>query len=191
MTISEIAIDVLRRLESVGVRYAVGGSLSSSVWGQMRQTNDIDIAVRVEAQNVEPLLKAFQDPYYVSRTELEEALVSRDEYRMVQLLHMEEAFKIDLFLLRDGPYESSELDRARLVELAPGVMGRFAAPENIVLAKLRWFIEGNRVSDRQWHDIVQVLEVQRGALDDEYLDRWAAFLGVDELLESAREQARP
>ena len=122
---------------------------------------------------------------------MEEALVSRDAYRIAQILHMGEAFKIDLFLLRDGPYESSELDRARLVELAPGIMGRFAAPENIVLAKLRWFIEGNRVSDRQWHDIVQVLEVQLGALDDEYLDRWAAFLGVDELLGSAREQARP
>jgi hypothetical protein len=70
---------------------------------------------------------------------------------------MDEAFKIDLFLTGESEYENSVFERAVEVELLSGSTVRFCAPENIVLAKLRWFEHGNRVSDRQWNDIVQVL----------------------------------
>lgn len=191
MTVNEILADVVARLDSLGVSYAVGGSLSSSVWGQARQTNDIDIAIDLAASVSRAFVQAFGDPYYVSDEEIAEALSSSETYRMVQLMHMEEAFKIDLFLLRNGVYERSELERARLVQIGPGLSVRVSAPENIVLAKLRWYVAGNRISDRQWNDIVQVLEVQAGHLDDAYLDHWAAHFGVRELLDEVRSQALP
>ena len=64
----------------------------------------------------------------------------------------------------------------------------FYASESIVIAKLRWYLLENRVSDRQWNDLVQVLEVQRSTLDNEYLDRWAGFFWVPDLLNEARGQ---
>jgi hypothetical protein len=41
-------------------------------------------------------------------------------------------------------------------------------------------------SDRQIVDAATVLAVNRSSLDDQYLDHWAAELGVTELLARAR-----
>jgi hypothetical protein len=153
LTVIEIMVDVTRGLDRVG------GSVASSAWGQMRQTNDADIAIMLEAQRIDALLSAFGEPYFLSHEELREALASASDFRSVQLRHMDEAFKIALFLLREGDYEGSELQRAREVQVVPGTTVRFAAPENVILTKLRRFVLGNQVSDRQWNDIVTVLEV--------------------------------
>lgn len=48
---------------------------------------------------------------------------------------------------------------------------------------------GGEISERQWGDIVGVLEVQSDALDFEHMRRWAADLGVSDLLDRAFEEA--
>jgi hypothetical protein len=60
-------------------------------------------------------------------------------------------------------------------------------PEDVILLKLEWYRLGP--SERQWNDVRGVLEVQAGHLDDAYLDRWAADLGVADLLAHARQEA--
>ena len=59
-------------------------------------------------------------------------------------------------------------------------------PEDTVLRKLEWYRSGGEVSDQQWRDVLGVLAVWRGRLDEAYLDRWAAALRVSDLLERAR-----
>ena len=54
---------------------------------------------------------------------------------------------------------------------------------------LRWYVLGNRVSERQWLDVLGVLKVQGDSIDREYLTRWARLLDLDELLEEALSQA--
>lgn len=49
---------------------------------------------------------------------------------------------------------------------------------------------GGQVSDRQWGDILGVLNVQGDALDQKYLDRWAPLLDVTSLLVRARSERR-
>jgi hypothetical protein len=155
----------------------------------MRQTKDADIVVSLIRTRPDDLIAGFPDPYQMNRQDIIEAQASSAQFRTVQLFRMDEAFKMDLFILGDGPYERTELERARTIEIAPGLFVRFSAPENTVLAKLRWYVPGNRVSDRQWNDIVHVLEVQRGRLDEEYLDHWSAHFQVAPLLNEARAQA--
>ncbi len=75
-----------------------------------------------------------------------------------------------------------------MVELFPGKEFPIALPEDIVIIKLRWFVLGNRISDKQWNDIVQVLEMQAGNLDEEYLTLWATHFNVLELLRDAQSQ---
>ena len=65
-----------------------------------------------------------------------------------------------------------------------------ASPEDVVLAKLEWFRSGGEVSERQLRDVLGVLKVQGERLDLAYLQRWAATLGVGDLLESALLQAQ-
>jgi hypothetical protein len=64
------------------------------------------------------------------------------------------------------------------------------SPEDSVLRKLRWFKDGGSVSTNQWRDVVEILRVNAGALEDAYLDEWAPRLDVASELASAREQAR-
>ena len=190
MTVFEILADVTRRLEEASIPYAVGGSLASSAWGQQRQTNDADIAILVDKISVGKLGPAFPDPYYFNQSEASQCVRIADEFRTVQLLHMEEAFTIDLFLLHGTAYDATMLGRARHLKITAADSGKFCAPEDIVLAKLRWFVLGNRVSDRQWHDIVNVLTIQRDLLDEAYLDKWAEHFGVRDLLDQARAQVK-
>jgi hypothetical protein len=188
VTVTEIVADVSSRLAGAGIPHVLGGSLASSAWGQMRQTNDADFGALLTLETLEGFLTAFTDPYYVGRLEAEEALASEAPYRTVQIMHMDEVFKIDLFVIGGDEYSRSEIARSRRIEIVPGKEVPFAAPENIVVQKLRWFDLGSRVSDRQWNDIVQVLEVQRGHLDMEYLRRWTAHFGLEDLLDEAIDQ---
>jgi hypothetical protein len=62
------------------------------------------------------------------------------------------------------------------------------SPEDLLLLKLEWYRMGNEVSDQQWTDILGVLRVQAGQLDEAYLDHWAADLRVADLLARARQE---
>ena len=65
--------------------------------------------------------------------------------------------------------------------LSEGAAFFVATPEDILLAKLQWYRDGGEVSERQWSDIAGILAVNP-ALDREYLEMWAARLGVGDLL---------
>ena len=56
-----------------------------------------------------------------------------------------------------------------------------ATPEDIIINKLLWYQEGGEVSERQWEDAKGVLKVQGQLLDYQYLEHWAAILGIKEL----------
>jgi hypothetical protein len=188
MTPIEIVADVSRRLTARSIRHLVGGSFASSAWGEVRATNDVDIAVLIGPHEAATLASAFESPYYASLESIQRALDEPGIYRSTHAIHMDEAFQIDLFLVRPDSYSITEFERVRPVEIVDGISVPFSAPENVVLQKLRWFDQANRVSDRQWNDVVRVLEIQRMKLDYAYLQHWAEELGVAELLAEALAQ---
>lgn len=56
---------------------------------------------------------------------------------------------------------------------------------------LLWFREGGEVSEKQWRDIVSVLRISGGTIDEGYLDSWSSRLGLEGLLRRAREARSP
>ena len=61
----------------------------------------------------------------------------------------------------------------------------FSTPEDIILAKLDCYRNGNFVSSQQWRDISNVIRIQGEKLDLDYLRTWASELKLSDLLEQA------
>ena len=170
------------------IKYIVGGSFASSAWGAPRQTYDIDIAVYLTAADAEQLFGLTESDYMVSLNDMKDAVRSSDEFRAFQMIHFEESFKVDVFVLHHSEYSEASLARSVLYELFPGLKVHFASPEDTVITKLRWFVLGNRVSDKQWNDIVLVLSMQGDQMDEAYMTKWATHFDVLDLLRYAQSQ---
>jgi hypothetical protein len=166
----------------------VGGSLASSIDGVPRATQDVDLVADLRAEAVQPLHDRLAGAFYVDAGMIRDAIARRASFNVI---HLETMFKADVFVMRGDSWSREEMSRARSEEFQAAhgpVSVRFASPEDTLLHKLVWFKLGNEISDRQWGDILGVLKVQAGSLDDAYLDRWAPLLDVAPLLARARSQ---
>lgn len=178
-----IVADVARVLEALGLRYAVGGSLASSVAGEPRSTQDADISVDLRPEHVDALLDGLSARFYVPAERLRRAASER---LSVNIIHLDTAMKVDLFVAGGTPIDEEVLRRR--VPFSPPSATHVLyiyTPEDVLLHKLRWYQHAGATSDRQWRDIVGIIRVQGPALDRGYLRRSADTLGVSELLTRA------
>ena len=68
---------------------------------------------------------------------------------------------------------------------APEDRAYFSTAEDIILAKFEWFRAGGETSERQWSDILGVLDLQGDQLDFDYMQKWSAKLGIQDLSQKA------
>jgi len=179
MLVSEIdlAIDVGKYLDALGVRWHIGGSVASSILGVPRTTVDIDLVADLRDRHVTPLVAALLPAYYVDEATVRWAVSTR---RSFNAIHEATAIKVDVFCAKDEPLGREKLDRRIILELH-GNRVPVASAENIILEKLVWYREAG--GSEQWGDARGVVQVRRESLDLTYLRRHAATLGLDEALE--------
>jgi hypothetical protein len=176
-----IALDVGRQLDVLGVTWLVGGSLASSILGEPRATTDVDLVADLRGRHVGPLFAALVETYYIDEDAAKTAVRSRGAFNVIQLASMT---KVDIYCSGDEPLARDELARRIFIEVE-GQRVPCASAEDIVLQKLKWFVEGGGVSDRQWRDIRGVIKVQGTALDRTYLEHHASSHGLSDLLQRA------
>lgn len=170
------------------IAYYIGGSVASSVYGIARATLDIDLVAKIEMTQIDRLVKRLQGGYYISAEMISEAIQRRASFN---LIHLETMVKIDVFALKDQPYDSEALARRRVDTLEEDGSLEFylASPEDVILSKLQWYQMGGGVSEQQWKDVLGVLKVQSGQMDVGYLKYWASKLNLSELLSRSFEDA--
>jgi len=182
---------VAEALERLAVPYAIGGSVASSYYGVPRASNDVDIVAELGLAHVARLVRLLEPSFYADEHAIRDAVRERSAFNLVDRTAFD---KVDVFVPSGEPWQQQQLRRRRAAELtSERHEGTFylSSPEDTVLAKLRWYDLGARVSERQWLDVIGVLKVQQGLLDEAYLRRWAGELNLIELLEQAMEAAGP
>jgi hypothetical protein len=185
---TRITLLVTQTFERLGIPYAVGGSLASSLHGVMRSTLDVDIVADMKPEHVQPLVEALSKEFYADDEMMKDAI---DHQSSFNLIHYETAFKVDIFICKSRAFDQMQLDRRRLSVITsnPEESVYVTSPEDTILAKLEWYRMGGEVSDRQWRDILGVLKTRAGELDLGYLRKWAAELHISDLVERVLKEA--
>ncbi len=179
---TRVTLLVTQTLERLGIPYAVGGSLASSLHGVMRSTLDVDIVADMHPKHIQPLVAALSNEFYADDEMMRDAIEHRSSFN---LIHYETAFKADIFICKPRTFDQMQLGRRRtsVISTDPEQSVYVTSPEDTILAKLEWYRMGGEVSDRQWRDVLGVLKTRSGELDLDYLHKWAKELKVSDLLE--------
>jgi hypothetical protein len=181
---------LVEALEKLGVPYYLGGSVASSAYGTARSTLDVDLVADLAEEHVIPLVEALSDEFYIDAKMISGAIAGKSCFNII---HLSTMVKLDIFAVKDRPYDRVALGRIGSEFLhASSESARkfpFASCEDIILNKLEWYRLGEEVSERQWHDVLGVMNVQGDTLDNSYLDTWAAGLGLTDLLERVRRES--
>jgi len=177
-----VTLLVTHTLETLGVPYLIGGSLASALHGVVRTTLDTDLVAELRSEHVAPLIQALGTTFYIDVEAAHDAIRRRSSFN---LIHLETMFKVDIFVSKQRPFEQAQFTRrtAQIVATAPEQTAYIASAEDTILTKLEWYRLGGEMSERQWRDVLGIIQVQADRLDLDYLSHWAVELGVADLLE--------
>jgi len=179
----DAAQTLFQALDRLGIDYAVGGSVASSIHGLARATQDLDLVVNLPISKVAALHMALSGIFYADDEAIGDAV---RQGLCFNVIHLQSGFKFDLFIASRHPLGREQLAHGQEVRTAilggEPIVFRVISAEDIVLVKLLWYREGGDVSERQWNDVMNLITVQRGRLDTSYLAEEATRLGVSDLL---------
>jgi len=178
MTLGDLLKVVTEALHRADVPYMVVGSLASTFHGEPRATQDIDIVIDPEPEQLADLLRSFDaGTFYVGDGEA--ALAARSMFNVIDVTS---GWKIDFIVRKDRAFSAVEMSRRIDAEVL-GVPLYIATAEDTVVAKLEWAASSG--SERQVADAAAVIAVSGDTLDWNHLHRWADALGLSDLLRRA------
>jgi hypothetical protein len=170
--------------DRLGITYALGGSMASSIHGLIRHTNDADVVALPFAGQERALIDALGEDYYASEPAIRQAVARRSCFN---LINTATGFKVDVFVSREDDFEQSVMARREALQLDEPVGQTIyvQTAEDVLLSKLRWYRLGNEASEQQWKDVLGVIRTRGDRLDRAYLAQWAGRLLVADLLTRA------
>lgn len=177
MTEAELLRDCLLRLNRLGVGYMVTGSMASNFWGIPRSTHDLDFVIQLPPSAVPRAVAAFAGDFFIDEAAVRAAYKPPFQFNAID---RRSALKVDFWLPSGSAFER-EMFQRRTQRQMLGLPAWMATPEDVILHKLFW--DKLTPSERQRNDAAGVFAVQRTGLDENYLRRWAAELGVEATLQ--------
>jgi len=168
----EVLIKVANTLTEIDVSYMISGSIAITFYAVPRMTRDIDIVLELEVVDVEKLVNAFSDEFYIDEESVRLAIASSGIFNM---LHNETLTKVDLIIRKKTEYRILEFERRRTFSLE-NIKLSVVSAEDLNLSKLVWAKDSQ--SELQLGDVKMLVSSDQRNLDWEYLNYWAAELNV-------------
>lgn len=176
MTEAELLVDCLNRLEEPSIDYMLFGSMAGNFWGVPRSTHDIDFVIAFDETQVSTIVAMFQRDFFIQEISVESALRPPHQFKA---LDNRSALKVDFFRVAGDAYEFERFRRRKRINLF-NQLAWIAAPEDVLLHKLRW--HKMSPTDRQLTDARGIQLVSGDLLDRSYMEYWAEQIGVSDLL---------
>ena len=152
---------VTEAFEQLSIPYYIGGSVASSLYGMARSTMDVDIVADIKKNYVSKLRDKLDEKYYIDEDMIIGAIENSSSFN---LIHLETAIKIDVFIYKDEPHQRKAIERKVKDKFDEELDYEcyFSSPEDIIIAKFQWFELGNRTSQLQWLDILGGFPAETG-----------------------------
>jgi hypothetical protein len=161
-------------LDAAEIPWMVAGSVASSVWGEVRSTQDIDIVVVATRTSLVQLCRVLPEERWYADVEM--AIDAARRQSMFNVVDLETGWKVDIILRKGRDFSREEFARRRRA-VVDGEEIWIATPEDVLLAKLEW--ASRTGSERQLRDAAGIIAVQGERLDRAWVERWARVLGVE------------
>jgi len=179
----ELLIKTISFLNDEKIPYMLVGSFVSSIYGEPRSTQDIDLVVQLHKSKIPNLIANFPPPRYYIEEEL--ILFALQNKRMFNLLDTNEGDKINFYIQKDESYENEKFSR----KVEKNIFGHplvILSPEDTILSKLDWCIKSG-MSEKQFKDALRVYQYQKENLDMYYIEEKAKLLNIFELFNKIKE----
>ena len=157
-----VTLQIADVLESLEIPYLIGGSMATAVHGVARATMDVDVVVELKPDEVQSLLNALGEDFYADDHMIRNAL---EQGMSFNLIHKETMFKVDIFPLKDRPFDRIQFERRVAITLAEesNQSAYFSSPEDNILAKL-YYKGGKRAPDQK--KLLKAIETLEKAIKD-------------------------
>ena len=166
----------LDRLEQIGVRYMVTGSVAGMLYGEPRLTHDIDVVLELATDTqAEALVGAFPDEaFYCAPLEVVLIEARRSQRGHFNIIHHDTGFKADVYLACDDLHRQA-LQQRHVLEIE-GTRLQVAPPEYVIVRKLEYYREGGSI--KHLNDIRGMLRISGEQIDRDVLKEMISSRGL-------------
>jgi hypothetical protein len=173
-TAIDLQVYTVRQIEELGLPYAIGGSMASSVYGTPRFTRDVDIVVDLPIEKVSAFVARFPvADFYIDEAVIREAVRERSQFNII---HHASGVKVDIYIPADT-IQRNQIKRARRLVSESGEAS-YSPPEELIIMKLEYWRYGQ--TQRHLEDIVNLLYGLEGDVDFSMIEPEVQKRGLQE-----------
>ncbi len=150
-------------LEKAGIPYLVSGSVATAIYGEPRNTLDIDLAVFPAQSQVDSFPLLFPETeFYLPPVDIITLECKRTARGHFNIIHHATGLKADIYPSRNHPYLQWAMAHKRHTATRSGNI-TLAPPEYVILHKLDFFRDGGH--EKHLRDIAGVIQQQQLDMD--------------------------
>lgn len=174
---------LINKLNELSIPYMLSGSVSSSLHGHPRATEDVDIVIAPAEEQLMNFVESLGPDYYVSFEAVRDAFAQSSMFNVIDNKY---GWKADFIIRKERPFSLREFERKSLSKVKDMDVW-ITSPEDTILCKLEWAKDSR--SEQQFRDALGVAVVQWENLDRNYLHKWAKELQVENSFQQLLKQA--